>query len=185
MTRNIVILPAENLFAVIARIQPSIWGHGLASEERSLTHRLAQVHRIVNHGENCDRVAVSNEMFGDCSGIALRYAIRTDPAALDVCGGDRQYVAFEFSRRKTCERMRCIWRRVRTSIHINRSVYLSNLAPVPDRKESLRVRISLFPEPVISRRHPSVGRNIAHTLLLLDSLPGRGPGQGIKTSGVI
>src|SRR5215510_16429973 len=105
MTWNIVILPAENLFAVIACVQPRVRGNSLASQERSLAHRLAQVNRIVDNGENCDCVAVSNEMFCNCSGITLGCAVRSDPPTFDVRRRYRKYVAFEFSRGETRKRM--------------------------------------------------------------------------------
>src|SRR2546428_13564879 len=122
----------------------------------------AQVNRIVHHSENRDSTAVPNEVFCDRSGVALRRAIRAEPAAVDVRCGHGQDVAFERSCRETGKRVRRISRRVRTSIHINRPVDLSNLAPVPDGDQSLREWISLLPDPVISRRHPGIGRNVAH-----------------------
>src|SRR2546428_13765763 len=106
----------------------------------------AQVNRIVHHSENRDSIAVPNEVFCDRSGVALRRAIRAEPAAFDVRCGHGQDVAFERSCRETGKRVRRIGRRVRTSIPINLPGDMSNLGPESDCDQSLAGWISLLPD---------------------------------------
>src|SRR5215831_15466494 len=74
---------------------------------------------------------------------------------------------------------------MRPTIHIYGAIDLSDLAPVMDGQQPLRVRIPLLPDAVVSRRYPGVRRDITHTLLLFHRLPRCRPGQGIETSSVI
>src|SRR5262245_43247537 len=62
VTGNIIILSSDNLFAVVAGVQPRVRRYGLAGEHGSLAHRFAQVDRIVHYSENRDSVAVPNEV---------------------------------------------------------------------------------------------------------------------------
>src|SRR5262249_47062420 len=119
------------------------------------------------------------------SRVALRKAVCADPTAFDMRRRDRQHVAVELSCREPRKCVRCICRWVRTSIHIYSAVDLSDLPPVMNCNKPLRERIALFPYAVIARRHPGVGRNVAHALLLFYRLSRGGPGQSVKTSGIV
>ena len=63
VTGDNVVLPAENLFAVVAGIQPSIRIFRLPDQHGCLAQRFAQIHRIVNHSQHRNDIAVPDVMF--------------------------------------------------------------------------------------------------------------------------
>src|SRR5215510_12822129 len=93
----------------------------------------------------------------------------------------REYGAFIFAGRKTRKAVWRISRRMRTSIHINEAVALRDLTIGPDGDKSLSMRISFFPDPVITRRIPEIRDGISHTLLLLHRLSRCRPSESIHT----
>src|SRR5436190_19767749 len=103
MAQDVVVLPPENLFTVIASIYPRIRRHRLASQQRSLAQRFAKVDRVIHNSEDRNGVAVPDEVFRYCCSVALRYAIGPNPPSFDVGRGYRQDVAFIGSRRETGE----------------------------------------------------------------------------------
>src|SRR5690349_19186960 len=95
-----------------------------------LAHRFAQVHWVVDDGENRHDIAMPDEMFSDRSSIALRDSVGTNPSALEMGGGHGQYIAFVFPGREAGERVGRIRWRVRAPIHVYSSIDLRNLPPI-------------------------------------------------------
>src|ERR1051325_6470688 len=148
-------------------------------------HRFTQVHRVVDDGKSRHDIAMPDEMFRNCGGVALRDSVSANPSTLEVGRRDRQYVAFIFSRRKAGEGMWRIRGWVRAPIHIDGSIDLRNLSPISDGHQSLRDGIAFFPNPMISGGHPRVGDSVAHALVLFHRQTRRGPGNSIKTRSIV
>ena len=79
-------------------------------------HRLGQKHRIVDHDNYREIVAVSRPVLGHDRLIAARNAVAANVILLQVIGGDVQHVPVPHARRKACPAVIGIRRRMRAAI---------------------------------------------------------------------
>src|SRR5262245_35981598 len=98
---NIFILfAAEDLFTVVAGIQPRGRSFWRANKYGSFAERLGQIYRIRYHREIRDAIAVADKVLPNRGLIALDNAIGADPTTLNVCCLHGEHVAFVLTRGK-------------------------------------------------------------------------------------
>ena len=102
--------PAGWVRFIDADRDPSSWSH----------ERLGQIHRIVNHRNQRQVVAVSHEVFREHGLVASRNPVAANPSHLQMGGRHSQHVPVPFARRKTLPGVGGVWR-MRTVIQIVRS----------------------------------------------------------------
>src|SRR5712692_608253 len=107
-----------------------------------------------------------NKMLHHCCLVALSYAGGPNPAALDMRGVNSQDIAFPLACGKSRPSMLRVCRRVRTTVHVNRAESLSDLAVHFNGDESLRMRITLLPNPIVSGSGIEIGRSVSGALML-------------------
>src|SRR5262245_35911515 len=98
--------------------------------------------------------------------VTLWRAIGAYPATFDMRCSDGQNIPFKFTSRKSQPGMLRIGRWMRTSVHPKCSQALGDLPIHFDGDQPLSVRVSLFPDPIISRSDVEIRRHISRTLML-------------------
>ena len=99
--RNLVIGPAEDLFAVITGVKPRFRISGRAAHIGVPDQRFRQIDRIGKDRNIRDAIAVPDEMLHKRRLITHRHAVRAYVIPFEVSSVNRQNIAFVLTRRET------------------------------------------------------------------------------------
>src|SRR5262245_41439460 len=105
-------------------------------------------------------------MFGNRRQVAARDAAAPVELFLDMRGCDREDVAMPLSGGETHECMRSVFRRMRTTVHPDRSPLLIRAEVLAISDDLLRRRLFLGPHPELQRPTINVRQVVGFALML-------------------
>src|SRR5438105_13023728 len=83
----LILFTIQDLFAIVARIQPGIRLSYVAHQRIRSAKRFRQIDGIVHNGKIRDPVATPDEVLRQRRFVTLRHSVRANPAALEMSRG--------------------------------------------------------------------------------------------------
>src|SRR2546422_958549 len=125
-----------------------------------------EIHRVLNNADEGQVVPVPDEMLGENRAVAPGNTVTPDPADLEMRGRHRQHVPVPFPGREPLPGVSRVFRRMRTSIHPDRSFRSLPRDVRMICNELLRVLIDFLPHAQIRRAPRGVVRRMRLALML-------------------
>jgi hypothetical protein len=162
VVREVAFLRQQDFDDALARVSAD--GAGFAQRVIAVAEeRLLEILRVLNEHVPGEVIAVSHEVLGHRSRIATCHAVATQPAFLQMRGGDLEVVANPFARRETHRRVLGELGRMRPAIHPECSLRAPGEVLQVDRHELLSLGVDLVPHAnvreaigVIRRMHATL-----------------------------